>query len=76
MSTVLINYSEITLKGKNRPYFERILKENIQKSTNKYGLRIKKMEKDLGNISLIISHHLNLLEIGFKEQQQKDTSKD
>ena len=32
--------------------------------------------KQLDNISLIINHHLNLLEIEYKEHQQKVISKD
>ena len=37
---------------------------------------IKEMAKDLENNSLIVTHHLNLLEIEYKEQQQRTSSKD
>lgn len=47
---ILINHSEIVLKGKNRPFFERKLRENI-----KYVL------KDLGKISIKNLHGRFLL---------------
>ena len=37
---------------------------------------LQQMVKELDNISLIISHHLNLLEIEYKEHQQKVISRD
>ena len=37
---------------------------------------VREMVKELENLSLIISHHLNLLEIEYKEQLEKVTSKD
>lgn len=46
MHTVLVHYSEITLKGKNRPYFERALKENIIKSAERKDIRVENIKRD------------------------------
>ena len=46
MHTVLIHCSEIILKGKNRAYFEWMLKENILKSAKRKNLNIENIEKD------------------------------
>ena len=50
--------------------------EQEMKSLAKWLEEIRQMEKELENISSIISLHLNLLEIEFKEQQTKNISKD
>lgn len=46
MHTVLIHYSEITLKGKNRPYFERALKDNIIQSAKRKELQVENIKRD------------------------------
>jgi thiamine biosynthesis protein ThiI len=46
MHTVLINYSEIILKGKNRPHFERALKENIRQSAQRLDVQIKDINRE------------------------------
>lgn len=40
---ILIRYSEIHLKGKNRGFFESILGENIKEAISPYGARVKKI---------------------------------
>lgn len=40
---ILIRYSEIHLKGKNRGFFEKLLGENIQNAINPYGAKVKKI---------------------------------
>ena len=50
--------------------------EQEMKSLAKWLEEIRQMEKELENISSVISLHLNLLEIEFKEQQTKNISKD
>jgi len=45
MHTILVNYSEIILKGKNRPYFERALKKNIEISAQRTGAGLKNIER-------------------------------
>lgn len=44
---VLIHYHEIALKGKNRPFFEKKLVENLQKATG-----INKISREFGRIEL------------------------
>lgn len=46
MHTILVNYSEIILKGKNRPYFERALKENIRKSADRTEVQLEAIKRD------------------------------
>ncbi len=55
MHTVLIHYSEIILKGKNRPYFERVLKENIIHSAKRKGLQIENIRRDGASFVCTIS---------------------
>lgn len=40
---ILIRYSEIHLKGKNRGFFEKILGENIQEAISSFGAKVKKI---------------------------------
>ena len=49
-TAIIIRYSEIHLKGKNRSYFEKLLKENIKKSLK--GI----------NYSFVIMHSRYLIE--------------
>lgn len=42
MNVILLRYSEIHLKGRNRGYFENLLIGNIRKIISPYGARIKK----------------------------------
>ena len=39
---ILVRYGEIFLKGKNRPYFERMLAEAIENSVRRFGGHCKK----------------------------------
>ena len=61
MKIILIRYGELTLKGKNRKEFERILFNNIQKQLK--GLEIFKFRKDRSRIYLEITGDENLIEI-------------
>ena len=40
---IIIRYSEIHLKGKNRSYFEDMLKNNIKNAVKKYGAEVSKI---------------------------------
>lgn len=40
-NSILIRYAEIHLKGKNRGYFEKVLKTNILAKVKKYGCRLE-----------------------------------
>ncbi|MBI2110589.1 tRNA 4-thiouridine(8) synthase ThiI [Candidatus Woesearchaeota archaeon] len=60
MQKVLIHYAEISLKGKNRAYFEDKAIENIKKSSNYHNANLKKIRKE----------HKRLLCI-FDDQQEK-----
>ena len=60
MQKILIHYSEIALKGKNRPYFEDKVIENIRKSSHYHSVNLKKIRKE----------HKRLICI-FDDQQEK-----
>ena len=50
--------------------------EQEMKNLGKWLAEIVQMEKELDNISLVISHHLNLLQQEYKEQLIKNSLKD
>ena len=63
---------EIRLKHSSMPSYTEREMQNL-------GVWLKEVEKmvnDLDNISLIVTHHLKLLEIKYQEHQRKVTSKD
>jgi tRNA uracil 4-sulfurtransferase len=47
---LIIHYAEIGLKGKNRPFFENKLKENIQRAFAENGIKFKSIKRDYGRI--------------------------
>ena len=49
--------------------------EQEMQSLEAWLVEIKKMAQDLDNCSLIINHHLNILEIELRERQREDISK-
>lgn len=52
MKKILIKYSEIALKGKNRNDFVNRLVGNISKSANRFGVELKSIFKEYGRIIL------------------------
>lgn len=50
MDTIIIHWSEIGLKGKNRPEFVTQLAENVRKATR--GLGVKKIARQAGGLAL------------------------
>lgn len=40
-SVILIRYGELHLKGRNRPYFEKLLKKSIRESVREYGAQLE-----------------------------------
>ena len=58
---IIIHYDEITLKGKNRPFFERALMKNIEEMLEKINYR--KIYKDSGKIVIDINKNTEALKI-------------
>lgn len=52
MKKILIKYSEIALKGKNRNDFVNRLVGNISKSANRFDVELKSIFKEYGRIIL------------------------
>lgn len=52
MDCFIIRYSEIGLKGKNRPYFERALLSSIKRSLNYFNIEFSKITRIRGRIIL------------------------
>jgi thiamine biosynthesis protein ThiI len=71
---IVIHYSEIALKGKNRPFFEKKLLENIQRAlvqralVDKLNLKIKKLHDRLVVELPAVSTHWS---VGVKEKLEK-----
>ena len=60
---------EIRLRLSYTPY---VMEQEIKNSLQ-FLEEAQRMQKELENISLIISHHLDLLKIKLQEQQTEDT---
>jgi len=60
----IIHYSEIAIKGKNRPWFERCLIENIIKALK--GISYEKIKRHYGRIILHLKEDSNNEEIEFR----------
>lgn len=58
-SNIICHYSEITLKGKNRPFFEKKLQENIKKSLNRAGVDFLAVERLPGFILVRLPKRIN-----------------
>lgn len=58
---VIINYDEIILKGKNRPFFERILKGNIKEMLS--GMAIGKINKEGGRIVIGLNDQTDIVQM-------------
>ncbi len=58
MRYILIRYSEIALKGKNRAWFENILKENVQQKISSIVKNDFKLQRIAGRIKLSFSQNI------------------
>ncbi len=58
---IIIHYDEITLKGKNRPFFERALMRNIEEMLE--GIKRGKIYKELGKFIIDINEQTETREI-------------
>lgn len=85
-TNIIIHYDEITLKGTNRPFFERILAENIKKRLSQQkigGMRreggrvvIRLTEKaDINTISNILKKTPGISNFSFSAKSQSDIVK-
>lgn len=84
MQKVIAHYSEIGLKGKNKPFFEKKLKNNIKENCKKFNLKIilLKMEgsrisidfdsTDKEKIRFVLKHTLGIKSFAFAERVEKD----
>ncbi len=55
-SSILVRYSEIGIKGKNRPFFEKALVRNIKDCLGKNKLAYNKVNRYRGRIIVFIDH--------------------
>ena len=84
MQKVIVHYSEIGLKGKNKPFFEKKLRHNIRENSKKYNLEITllKMEgsritidfnsNDREKISFVLKHTFGIKYFAFTTEIKKD----
>ena len=72
-STLLIkNLQDFNLEIRQRHLSMHSSTEQEMLSLGQWLEEAEKLAKDLDNLSLIISHHLKLLQGGYKEKQQTD----
>jgi len=57
-NAVVVHYSEIALKGENRPYFEKILIQNIENALDKKGYTT--IERNYGTVILNLTGDANI----------------
>lgn len=84
MQKVIAHYSEIGLKGKNKPFFEKKLRHNIKENSKKYNLEIAllKMEgsrisidfnsEDKEKIGFVLKHTFGIKHFAFAEKVEKN----
>lgn len=84
MQKVIAHYSEIGLKGKNKPFFEKKLRNNIKENSKKNNLEIAliKMEgsrisidfnsDDKEKISFVLKHTFGIKSFAFAEKIEKN----
>ena len=70
------NLQDLNQEIRRRHSSMRLCTEQEMRSLEAWLVEINQLAKNLDNCSLIINHHLKLLEIGLQEQQQEASSKD
>jgi thiamine biosynthesis protein ThiI len=61
MTSILVHYSELALKGKNRPWFISRLVRNILQTLS--GLGVREIRTPMGRIEIRIDDHTNMAEV-------------